>query len=634
MSSIEEVKARIDIVDLISETVQLRRTGKNFIGFCPFHSNTRTPSFVVFPETGTWRCFGQCNEGGDIFNFVMKKEGVDFIQALHILAEKAGVQLKPPTPQEIEHKEENEALHSLLEDAVTFYRHQLLNTSAGKAALDYLHRRGITDETIEVFGLGYAPKSWDALWNYYRNKQVGAEPLIAVGLLMEGEGGQLRDRFHHRLMIPIRDEQGRMVGFGARILDTNDVPKFLNSPQTRLFDKGKLLYGLDRARRSIRTLDQAVIVEGYLDVIVLHQAGFTNVISPMGTALTEQQLYLLKRFTKRLVLALDPDTAGAQATLRGLELARQAMDHTNEIVFDSHGLLGMEARLQADIRVAKLPEGLDPDEIVLRDAKEWQQIIQSAQPIVVHVMETLAANQDLSDPKAKDAIARQVLPLIREVPNPLERDDYIQRLARLLKVDERTLMSSLTALRAKPSRRRTPATKTTPSSEDTKVRVYKGTNPLEQYILGVLLRDPHLLYLIDRHLLENQLSRLSTNDFHSAEYQALFQLIQQSIDQDTDYPLHYVMDNLSLEIIEAADELLEKTPKVNANQQKLLEDVLRAIVQLRQQTLVQTIEYQRFQMMDAQNQEEVQASQYQKIMVQITQELLKLNLALKKYTSH
>ncbi|MGB9640930.1 MAG: hypothetical protein ACPL4H_08440 [Anaerolineales bacterium] len=249
-------------------------------------------------------------------------------------------------------------------------------------------------------------------------------------------------------------------------------------------------------------------------------------------------------------------------------------------------------------------------------------------------METLAANQDLSDPKAKDGIARQVLPLIREVPNPLERDDYIQRLARLLKVDERTLMASLTALRAKPTRRRAPVGKTTAPSEDTKVRVYKGSNPLEQYILAILLRDPHFLYLIDRHLLENQLGRLSIHDFHSAEYQTLFRLIQQSIDQDSDYPLHYVMDNLSLEIIEATDELLEKTPKVNANQQKLLEDVLRAIIQLRQQTLVQTIEYQRFQMMDEQNQEDIQTSQYQKIMVQLTQELLKLNLALKKYTSH
>ncbi len=634
MSSIDEVKARIDIVDLISETVQLRRSGKNYIGFCPFHSNTRTPSFVVFPETGTWRCFGQCNEGGDIFNFVMKKEGVDFSQALNILAEKAGVQLKPPTPQELEQKEENETLRSLLEDAVTFYRHQLFNTPFGKEALNYIHQRGINNETIEAFGLGYAPKSWDALWNHFKAKQISDELLITVGLIMEGEGGRLRDRFHHRLMIPIRDEQGRLAGFGARILDPKDVPKFLNSPQTVLFDKGKLLYGLDRARRSIRSVDQAVIVEGYLDVIVLHQAGFTNVVSPMGTALTEQQLYLLKRFTKRLVLALDPDSAGAQATLRGLELARQAMDHTNEVVFDAHGLLRLEGRLQADIRVARLPEGMDPDEIVLRNAQEWQRLIQSAQPIVMHVMETLTANRDLANPKAKDEIARQVLPLIREVPNPLERDDYIQRLARLLKVDERTLLASLNALRVKTSRRSPHASETKQTPEIPKVSVYKGTSPLEQYILSVLLHDPHLLYLIDRHLLENQLTRLSPHDFHSAEYQTIFHLIQKSIDQDMEHPLHYVMENLSLEMIEAADELLEKTPKIESNQQKLLEDVLRAIVQLRQQVLIQTIEYQRFQMVDQQSQSSEQVSQYQKVMVQLTQELLKLNLAVKKYTSH
>ncbi|MGB9672895.1 MAG: DNA primase, partial [Anaerolineales bacterium] len=563
-----------------------------------------------------------------------KKEGMDFSQALHLLAEKAGVQLKPPTPQEIEQKEENETLRTILEDAVTFYRHQLLNTSNGKLALDYVHQRGINDETIEAFGLGYAPKSWDALWNYFQAKHVDEDALSAVGLILEGEGGQVRDRFHHRLMIPIRDDQGRMSGFGARILDPNDVPKFLNSPQTVLFDKGKLLFGLDRARRSIRAQDQAVIVEGYLDVITLHQGGFTNVISSMGTALTDQQLFLLKRYTKRLVLALDPDAAGAQATLRGLELARQAMDHTDEPVFDSHGLLKREARLQADIRVAKLPEGLDPDEIVLRDAQEWQHIIQSAQPIVVHVMETLANQIDLNDPKAKEEIAQRVVPLIQEVPSPLERDDYIQRLARLIRVDERTLISSLGVLKKKTSKRQAQIGKTTPSKPLPKISLNKNTNPLEQYILGVLLRDPHLLFLIDRHLLENQLLRLSFNDFHSAEYQMIFQLIQQSLDQDASHPLHYVMNHLSLEMAEIADELLGKNPIANANQQKLLEDILRAIIQLRQQILLQKLEYQRFQLADQQEQAASQIPQIHQAMVQLTQEHLRLDLALKKYTSH
>ena len=203
-------------------------------------------------------------------------------------------------------------------------------------------------------------------------------------------------------MFPIRDERGRMAGFGARILNPNDVPKFLNSPQTALFDKGRLLYGLDRARKQIRSVDQVVIVEGYLDVIALHQAGFANAVSPMGTALTEHQLYLLKRFTRRIVLALDPDAAGDKATLRGLQIARQAMDHEKDPVFDARGLLGYEARLQADIRVTTLPAGMDPDEVVNRDPKEWERILENARPIVIHVMETLAAQRDLDDPKGQE----------------------------------------------------------------------------------------------------------------------------------------------------------------------------------------------------------------------------------------
>ncbi|MGE5222155.1 MAG: DNA primase, partial [Omnitrophica WOR_2 bacterium] len=231
MSTIDEVKARIDIVDLVSETVQLRRSGKNYTGFCPFHANTRTPAFVVFPESGTWRCFGQCNEGGDIFGYVMKKEGWDFSEALRYLAEKAGVQLKPPTPQDQEAAEEHDRLRDILESAVTYYRHQLLSTPAGKIALEYLHGRGLKDEIIEVFGLGYAPNSWDEAGKFFLSKGFSEKDLLDAGLVTEREPGAelhpsgVYDRFRHRILFPIRDERGRMAGFGARILDPNDVPK-------------------------------------------------------------------------------------------------------------------------------------------------------------------------------------------------------------------------------------------------------------------------------------------------------------------------------------------------------------------------------------------------------------------------
>ncbi len=631
MTAVDEIKARIDIVDLVSETVQLRRSGKNYTGFCPFHSNTRTPAFVVFQETGTWRCFGQCNEGGDIFSYVMKKDGLDFSETLHYLAEQAGVQLKPFTPQEQATAEEHENLRSLMEEAVTFYRHQLLNTPSGQAALGYLHKRGLDDETIETFGLGYAPDAWDAAGQHFRSKKYRNEDLLACGLVSERESGGVYDRFRNRVMFPIRDMRGRMTGFGARVLNPDDVPKFINSPQTPLFDKGRLLYGLDRARKSIRSQDQAVIVEGYLDVIALHQAGYTNAISPMGTALTEHQLYQLKRFTRRIVLALDPDAAGDKATLRGLQIARKTLDREQDPVFDARGLLRHEARLQADIRVTALPEGMDPDDVVNRDPKEWDSILENANPIVLHVMETLAASRDLDDPKVKDEIAAQVLPLIRDIPSPIERDTYRQRLARMLRVDERALLE--TGGRAAPRRRRVPK-KTTAATDKQIPTSIVGGYALEAHALGVLLRRPDLLYKVDRHLLKHGLSRLTLEDFQHAGHQSILRLLQESVNQDLAEPLDFVLNSLSLSMMELTDELLDRTKDLDLNEERVLEDLLRALLDLRQRNMRQQLEYLRNLMEDAQQQGDLKATQYQQTMVQHTTTLHQLNRARGQYTGH
>jgi len=633
MSSVDEIKARIDIVDLVSETVQLRRSGKNYTGFCPFHSNTRTPAFVVFQETGTWRCFGQCNEGGDIFGFVMKKEGWDFSEALRFLADKAGVQLKPPSPQELAAAEEHDNLRALLDEAVTFYRHQLLNTPAGQPALAYLRQRGLKDETIEAFELGYAPNAWEAVLSHFKSKGVAERDLLEAGLVSERESGGIYDRFRQRIMFPIRDERGRMAGFGARILDPQDVPKFLNSPQTAVFDKGHLLYGLDRARKVIRSEEQAVIVEGYLDVIALHQAGFANVVSPMGTALTEHQLYLLKRLTHRIVLALDSDAAGDKATLRGLQIARQALDHAQELVFDARGLLRHEARLQADIRVTTLPPGLDPDEIVNRDAHTWREIVEKAQPIVMHVMNVLAASRDVNDPKVKDEIAAQILPLINDVPSPIERDTYRQRLARLLRVDERILLGApVESKQLQPRRRAAPR----PSGDAPRVSSASPASAvfgLEAHALGVLLRRPDMLYKVDRRLQEEGLARLSLDDFQSADHQAILRYLQESIDQDAAEPLNYVLNCLSLAMMEVADGLLARSTQMDPNDDRVFGDLMRALLDLRLRRVHQNIEYSRFQIEEAQEQGDAKATQYQQIMLQNTQTKYRLDRARGRYTS-
>jgi DNA primase len=643
MSTIDEIKNRIDIVDLISETVQLRRSGKNYTGFCPFHSNTKTPAFVVFPETGTWRCFGQCNEGGDIFGFVMKKEGWDFSQALSTLAERAGVELKPLTPVEQEAIEEHEHLRNLLEDAVTFYRHNLMNTPAGKPVLDYLHtKRGLNDATIEAFGLGYAPNAWEAGLKHFTSKGYEQADLIACGLLTEREAeddsepATIYDRFRNRIMFPIRDERSRMTGFGARIVNPNDVPKFLNSPQTVLFDKSHILYGLDRARKEIRSQDQAVIVEGYLDVIALHQEGFSNAVSPMGTALSEYQLRMLKRFSKRIVLALDADAAGDKATLRGLDVARKALDREADPVFDARGLLGSEGRLKADIRVTTLPEGLDPDEVVFQDSEQWRRIVAEARPIVVHVMETLAREQDIEDAKVKSSIANQVLPLIEDVPDAVEREAYRQRLARLLKVDERafTEISQPIPRRRRPKFQQGPGPSRVEGSVAGDLAIHAAPELLEEHVLSVLLRRPDLVYRVDRALQENGLNRLSIDDFQTGDHQALLQLVDESLKQDHSEPQLFVQNSLSLPLMDLVDRLLAKTDQLDPNEDKVLEDLVRTLLVLRQRRLFQEIEHIQFLMEEAQLVEDQNVAEIQKTMMEYIAARSRLDQALGFYTSH
>ncbi len=629
VTAIDEIKSRIDIVDLVSESVQLRHSGKNYTGFCPFHPNTRTPSFVVFPATGTWRCFGQCNEGGDIFSFTMKKQGWDFSETLKYLAEKAGVQLKPPTPEELVAEEEHAQLRQMLEEAANYYHNQLSNSVDGQKALEYLKNRGLSAEILETFGLGYAPNAREAIIQYFKAKGRSEAQLREAGLVAEREDDSIYDKFRNRIIFPIRDGRGRMAGFGGRILDPNDVPKFLNSPQTPVFDKSALLYGLEHARNPIRALDQVVIVEGYLDVIALHQAGFTNTVSPMGTALTEHQLRLLKRLTRRFILALDPDAAGDKATLRGLQLARQTMDRQTEPVFDARGLIAHETRLQADIRVTTLPPGMDPDDVVKRDPAEWQQILDNAKPVVIHVMETLAAGRDMDDPKSKSEIASQVLPLINEVPDALERDAYRQRLARLIKVDERRLVGFEGTSRR--PRRRTRLLQSSPVESKPDFAIQDGNALLEAHCLGILVRCPELVFHIDRALHEAHLIRLSRLDFERAEYQAIFELVEESLAQDHSEPMHYVLNCLSLPLMEIVDGLLERTARLDPKEERVLEDIMRAVLEIRRRQVNETVNLLRFQMDDAAQGGDLRTREFEESMARCTQTLRNLHQAKEKF---
>ncbi|MBL8088937.1 MAG: DNA primase [Anaerolineales bacterium] len=627
MSTLDEIKSKIDIVDLVSEAgVKLRHAGKNYTGFCPFHDNKKTPAFVVWPETGTWRCFGQCNEGGDIFKFVMKRESIDFKEAMQKLALRAGVEIKEYTRETPEQKEAYENLRKLLEDSIIYYRSHLFNN---KNIFNYLKdKRGLTESTIETFGLGYAPAGYDNFLKHFSAKGYSEQDLINSGMLSEREDGKVFDRFRNRIMIPIRDEQGRMTGFGARIVDPDDIPKFLNSPETPLFSKGRLLYGLDRARKPIRVADQAVIVEGYLDVIALHQAGYENVVSPMGTALTEDQLRLLKKYTRKIVLALDPDVAGQKAVLRGLDAARSAMDKEGELAFDARGLLRNESRLQADLRVASIPDDLDPDEIVARDKDEWKTLIENAKPIVTHVMDSLAAGQNLNDPKVKNQIAAQILPLIDDIGNPLERDTYRQALARMLKVNESALAS--TTARPQVMRRK-------PRGEETNQKieaVVAAVNPrikIESYCLGTLLKKPELLYRLDRKLEEFGLSPLAVEDFEYTDHQLLFGVLRLAVEQDEKEHQNYLMSHLPEALTPLANDLLSQTEKIEKTyDDKLLEDLLNRFLDLRRTHATSNVNQLRFMQEDDETQGGANIKLYQEQAMQFTRLLRSLDLAKRK----
>jgi DNA primase len=497
---------------------------------------------------------------------------------------------------------------------------------------------------IEVFGLGYAPNSWEAGLTYFQSKGYSPSELQECGLVTEREAisGEnvpgIYDRFRNRIMFRIRDERGRMTGFGARIVNPDDVPKFINSPQTVLFDKGHLLYGLDQARKGIRAKDQAVLVEGYLDVIALHQAGFTNVVSPMGTALTETQLRLLKKFSRKIILALDADAAGDKATLRGLQIARQTLDREADPVFDARGLIGTEARLQADIRVTTLPPGLDPDEVVAQDPEQWEQLINSAKPIVIHVMDTLAKEKDIDDPKVKSEVAKQILPLIRDVADRVERDAYLQRLARLLQIDESVLLDNMgsgaiSISTGRSSRTRRPR-QVQPQQETEKSFVRPMSEGLEDHMISILIRQPELVHRLDRELQERSLNRISDNDFQISHNRTIFRIIADSLTQDYAEPATYVLNCLDQSLMELVDKLLMKSQKLDFSEERIFEDMIRSLLLLRRQNMNQQIEHTRFVMEEAQRSGDNRAVEYQREISKLTEDRWRLDLALGHFTTH
>jgi DNA primase len=444
----------------------------------------------------------------------MKKEGIDFGQALQLLANKAGVPLvASTTPERQTQNKERERLFEINEAAAEYYHHVLLNTSKGKIARDYVAKRELSAETIKKFQLGFAPEGWDTLKQYLKGKGYGETELLTAGLLVEREDRNNYDRFRNRLIFPIRNIQGKVIGFGGRALD-DSLPKYLNSPQTPVFDKSSSLYGIDHAKTAIRQKDQAVIVEGYMDALAAHQHGYDNVVASMGTAMTDKQLAILKNLTRNLILALDADTAGEEAVSRSGEM----LDKMLPVPPSFYGWVRYEDAHNAEVKILILPQGKDPDELIREDASQWQKLIMEAKPMVDFIFESATAKIDLASARDKSSAVERLLPLLFQMENPLRQAHYVERLARLLKIDEHVLGDALKRFRATERRRK--ATKDMKAFTPV-VPTFTSSSPLEQYCLALLLQYPEL---------EAESSVLSPDHFENTENRELFVKWQQSDD--------------------------------------------------------------------------------------------------------
>ncbi|HDY72597.1 MAG TPA: DNA primase [bacterium] len=469
-SSIEEIKSKLDIVEVISSYIKLIKAGANYKALCPFHGE-KTPSLFVSPSRQMWHCFG-CSEGHSIFDFVMKIEGVEFGDALRILAHKAGVELKPIKP---ELRTKRQRFYEICELATKFYEKQLEKSSKGKEIKEYLLKRGINEESIKKWRLGWAPDAWRSLAGFLGSQNYSLEETQKAGLSIKGEKGSY-DRFRSRIMFPVFDLNSQVIGFGGRVLKKEkELAKYMNTPNTLLYDKSKILYGLNKSKIEIRKNDFCVLVEGYIDVILAHQEGKANVVATAGTALTPFQLAILKRYSSNLRLAFDMDFAGDAATKRGIDLAR------------ARGF---------DIKVVKMPEGKDPADIISKDAEEFGKLVNNAVSILDFHFQNAFSQFDKKTAEGKRKISNILLPVIKGVLNKIEQASWVQELATQLNVKEKDIEIELKKVKIEE------ASNPVLEVNNFQKQVAKKTKKqvLEERLLTLLLKFPQHLSSVDKEI--------------------------------------------------------------------------------------------------------------------------------------
>ena len=484
LSPIDEIKNRLDIVDVIQGYIKLTKAGVNYKALCPFH-HEKTPSFVVSPEKQIWHCFG-CGKGGDIFRFVMEIENVDFKEALKILAQKAGVTLKPESPKL---RSQRDKLFDINEKAARFFQENLLS-DAGKDARDYLKKRGINDKTIRDFRLGYALNDWRALKENLLSQGFQEEDMVAAGVVIkpnrEQKANSSYDRFRNRIIFPIRDFSDRVVGFSGRILpdkagSEEKKAKYINSPNTLIYNKSRTLYGLSQAREAIRKNKFIILVEGNIDVLMSHQIGIKNVIATCGTALNENHLVIIKRYVNHLKLCFDQDTAGELATKEAIKKA---------------------LALDLSIKIVVFSENKDPADLILDRPQSWHELVKGGKEILEYLFDKTFKNYPDKTVSAKKAIAKELLPFIKAIANKIEQAYWINQLAEKLSVEEKYLYEAL----SKTKTGITSSLKAVSSKRDNKNSIAQDRRRiLEENLLMVLLKYPGVLKDKKHQLIKNEL---------------------------------------------------------------------------------------------------------------------------------
>lgn len=478
---IAEIRHAVDIVDVIAESVVLKKSGKNFSGLCPFHAE-KTPSFTVSPDKQIFHCFG-CGAGGDIFSFVMKRDGVGFGEALRSLAVRGGVEIpeRSLSPRAQRQINEKATLFELNRLAAESYHQALRQQPAGKPARDYLARRGVADHTIDQFGLGYAPRGWDFLLGHLGRKKFPPSLLEKAGLAVpRRDGSGFYDRFRDRIIFPIHDENARVAGFGGRVLD-HSTPKYLNSPETLVYSKRRVLYGLDQARDACRATGSVFIVEGYLDLIALHQNGVSNAVATLGTALTPEQIRLLARYAGRMVLVYDSDEAGLRSARRCIDLFwKEHVDFRREDVYREE---------RADTHILVLPEGHDPDSFLMAHGVDaFRRLAQNAPGVITFLMEQAVQQHGLGT-EGKLRIVSELQPYLAAINDSVARALYVKQLAERIALDEPAILERI---RPRPTVKAGPG-RAAEAPAAAGRRSVEPPSQVEQQVIAMMLQFPEMI---------------------------------------------------------------------------------------------------------------------------------------------